>query len=86
MYEDILPEKELTFSLMEVVDMLPFVKGVIYRDADRRGYGWIPRNTGDYLSCDCDEFDLKSNALTGDFNPVWASGLGEVVGYHGGVS
>ncbi|MEQ1545990.1 MAG: hypothetical protein HOO93_05500 [Methyloglobulus sp.] len=86
MLEHILPEKEITFSLVEVVEMLPFVQGVIYRDASRRGYGWIPRNTGDYLSCDCDEIDLKTNTLTGDFNPVWLSGLGEVVGYFGGKS
>lgn len=81
MLEDILPDIEISFTLSEAVEMLPFVKGVIYQDADRRGYGWIPRKTGDFLSCDCDEFDLKTNSLTGDFNPVWVSGLGNVVGY-----
>lgn len=82
MLDDILSDREITLSLAEAVEMIPFVKGVIYRDANRRGYGWIPRNTGNYLSCDCDEIILKTNSLTGDFNPVWASGLGDVVGYY----
>ena len=86
MLDDILPELEITLPLVEVVGMLPFVKGVIYKDADRRGSGWIPRNTGNFWSCDCDEYDLKANALTGEFNPVLASGLGKVVGYCGEMS
>lgn len=85
MLDDILPDIEITFTLAEMVGMLPFVKGVIYKDANRLGFGWIPRNTGDFWSCDCDEFDLNTNTLTGDFNPVWASGLGDVVGYFEGA-
>jgi hypothetical protein len=83
-----IPDVCVSLPLDEAIEQLSFVKGVLYRDSHDKTIGWMPHYTGNFLSCDCDEYALspkgRKRTPTGDYSPVWASSLGEFVKYVGG--